>query len=61
MFFADKRVTSIAIDPCENKLYYTDKFKCSVNMVKLKTSERKLLIHTGKAYTLGLALDLIER
>ena len=59
MLFADRNVTSIAIDPCEEKLYHSD--TDGVNMVNLNTSERKLLINTGGVYTIGLALDLHER
>ena len=55
--FAGKWVLGIVIDPCENKLYYTDGEKHSVNMVMLNTGERKKILNTGSAKPGGLALD----
>jgi len=57
VLFAGNWVIGIAIDPCENKLYYTDMYKYSVNMVTLKTGNRKKIVNTGKLKPLGLALE----
>jgi len=57
VLFTGNWVLGIAVDPCENKLYYTDMYKYSVNMVTLKTGKRKKIVHTGTDEPLGLALE----
>ena len=55
--FAGNRIIGIAIDPCQNTLYYTDMNNRSINMVTLRTGERKKIVSTGKREPLGLALE----
>ena len=61
MLFAGPWVIGIAIDPCENKLYYTDSYKHSVSVVTLKTGKRKKIVNTGKLKPVGVALEQRER
>jgi len=59
--FAGKRILGIAIDPCQNTLYYTDMNKRSINMVTLRTGKKKKIVSTDKLEPLGLALELNAR
>jgi len=57
VLFTGDWVIGIAVDACENKLYYTDMYKYSVNMVTLETGKRKKIVDTGTDEPLGLALE----
>ena len=61
MIFAGTFVFGIAIDPCENNLYYTDSVKHSVYKVRLKTGERRKLMQHSGLQPLGVALDRKSR
>ena len=48
-------------DPFENKLYYTDRSKSSVNMVKLETGEMIIIVRKTFGNPYGLAVDRNSR
>ena len=48
-------------DPFENKLYYTDRSKYSVNMVELETGAMTIIVKKTFERPYGLALDRKSR
>ena len=60
LFVEQLGVSSIAFDPCENKLYSANMDK-NIYVVTLKTGEKKVLTKLSGNIPLGLAVDWTER
>ena len=57
MLFAGNFIVSIITDPLESKLYYTDRGKHTVNVVKLATGENTKIVKRTPGIACGLAVD----
>ena len=57
IFFAGPRSIGFATDPFENKLYFTDLYKRTVNMVKLATGEKTTIVNKTYGRPYDLVLD----
>ena len=61
MFLAGKFTLRIAVDPVKNKLYYTNYYGTSVEVMNLETTETTKIVKKTFGTPYGLALDLAER
>ena len=50
-------IVSIVVDPLENKLYYTDRGKRTVSVVKLATGKNTKIVKRTSGMACGLAVD----
>ena len=57
MLIVGRFIVSIVIDPLENKLYYTDRGKRTVSVVKLATGKNTKLVKRTPGMACGLAVD----
>ena len=57
MLFVGIFIVSIVIDPLDNKLYYTDRDKRTVNVIKLATGENTKIVKRTPGRACGLAVD----
>ena len=61
ILFAGTFSGGFVTDPFENKLYYTDRSKSSVNMVELETGAMTMIVRKTIGSPYGLALDRKSR
>ena len=57
IFFSGRKSLGFATDPYANKLYYTELFELTVNMVRLETGMKTIIVKKTRYYVYDLVLD----
>ena len=61
MLSAGTTIPGIAVDPYEEKLYYTSLRESTLNMASLKTGTKTVLVHRSRGLPWAVALDRTSR